>query len=279
MTDDDLEPRLRAALRDAAGQAPVPANVEQRVLASTYGQPIGRRRPAWLLPVVNAAVVVLVLAAVVGGVLLVRGGSSKHSNIPPALPVTSAPAPSSAPPSSPVPSSSAAPTTSPSATAPVGPAGGAVPAGFVPYSSTWISASDGWVLGRRPVQQGSVHVGRPHAGRGRRGVGIPAPVATLQTSSGGSGQVGQIRFADALDGWAFGSALYATHDGGATWVKQSLGSDGSGARVTSLESSGGQAWAAVNAARSPPPPGRARRRCRSIAAPSAPTAGSSWAHR
>jgi len=53
--------------------------------------------------------------------------------------------------------------------------------------------------------------------------------------------VAAIRFASALDGWAFGPALYATHDGGGSWHAVSL--PGS---VTDLEASGGQAFAVVN---------------------------------
>ena len=235
---DDFEARLRDAMRQGAAQAPVPANVEQRVLASTYGMPVRKARPVWFLPAVNAAVVVLVVAAVVGGVLLVRGGSPKSKIVGPAVPVSTTPAPSATL-TTPAPSTSPTPTQ----TAPVGPVGGAVPVGFTPYSSTWISANDGWVLGTAPcVKAPCTSVVRTQDG-GQTWQGIPAPVASLKTNQGRPEQVSTIRFADAADGWAFGGELYSTHDGGATWVKQSLGS---GKTVVALESSAGLAWAVVN---------------------------------
>ncbi len=248
MADDktgaDLEARLREAMRQGANRAPYSANVEQRVLSATYGRPVRKARPVWFLPVVNGAVIALVIAAVVGGVLLVRGGPAKHSSTPPAVPVTTSPAPSDtrSAPTSAAPSAS----TSSSPSAPVGPAGGAVPAGFVPYSATWISASTGWVLGTAPCQKAPcTSIVRTRDG-GSTWVGIPAPVAGLQINANTPASVSSIRFADARDGWAFGSALYSTHDGGASWTKQALGSDGTGPRVVALESDGAQAWAAVD---------------------------------
>lgn len=81
---------------------------------------------------------------------------------------------------------------------------------------------------------------------GKSWVGIPAPKATLQINASVPGQVARLRFADASDGWAFESALYSTHDGGRTWTKQSLGSDGKGARVLAVDSGGGYVEAVVD---------------------------------
>lgn len=50
--------------------------------------------------------------------------------------------------------------------------------------------------------------------------------------------VSEIRYGDALDGWAFGPSLYATHDGGATWGPVPLPG-----QVIDVEASGGTAWA------------------------------------
>jgi hypothetical protein len=234
---DDFESRLREAMRQSASRAPAPANVEQRVLASTYGPPVRKVRPAWFLPVVNAAVVVLVVAAVLAGVFLVHSGSSKNKIVGPAVPVSTTPAPSAPPVTTPAPS----PSSSAPPTVPVG----AVPAGFVPYSATWVTADDGWVLGNAPCATAPcTSVVRTHDG-GKTWQGIPAPVATLKRNSGADAQVSTIRFADTSNGWAFGSELFSTHDGGVSWVKQSLGADGSGTSVVALESGGGLTWAAV----------------------------------
>jgi photosystem II stability/assembly factor-like uncharacterized protein len=47
---------------------------------------------------------------------------------------------------------------------------------------------------------------------------VPAPTPPAPASEGMlQPGVKAIRFADDLDGWAFGSSLWSTHDGGATW--------------------------------------------------------------
>jgi hypothetical protein len=53
--------------------------------------------------------------------------------------------------------------------------------------------------------------------------------------------VSEVRFADELDGWVFGPALFATHDGGQTWQDIHLGGS-----VVSLETSGGYVDAVVS---------------------------------
>jgi hypothetical protein len=53
--------------------------------------------------------------------------------------------------------------------------------------------------------------------------------------------VSEIRFADPLDGWAYGPALWATHDGGASWQQVDAGG-----AVVSLETAGGYVDAVVS---------------------------------
>ncbi len=121
----------------------------------------------------------------------------------------------------------------------------AVPAGFVPMSFSAISTTHWWVLGSVPcgsrdcpllvttVDGGASFQSRPAPG-GPFGPGRNLPPAA-----------GQIRFADARDGWAFGPGLYATHDGGRHWAAISV----PGA-VTDLEPGLGQVFAVVT----PPDP-------------------------
>jgi photosystem II stability/assembly factor-like uncharacterized protein len=122
-------------------------------------------------------------------------------------------------------------TTSATATTPVAhaagssvkpPAGGPVPAGFEPASFTAISDQQFWLLGNAPCSHPvCTSIVRTSDG-GRHFVGIPAPTAPLSTGTTGAG-ISQLRFADQLDGYAYGgrlaqgSALWETHDGGAHW--------------------------------------------------------------
>src|SRR5580658_1050206 len=98
----------------------------------------------------------------------------------------------------------------------VRPAAGPVPSGFRPASVTFVSASLGWVLGSAPcTHKPCTSIVRTTDG-GRHWAGIPAPRFELATFAGTRG-LDRLRFADASDGFAFGSQLWATHNGGASW--------------------------------------------------------------
>src|SRR6266540_480935 len=62
---------------------------------------------------------------------------------------------------------------------------------------------------------------------------LVAPPTTLPGRS-----VTHVRFANRMDGWAFGPALYATHDGGSTWTRERVGGP-----VLALEPAGETVWA------------------------------------
>jgi hypothetical protein len=131
-------------------------------------------------------------------------------------------------------------TTSPAGAA--APAGGPVPPGFAPVSMTFVSASEGWVLGTAPCAvQPCTSIVRTTDG-GASWTGIPAPPVPL-ASNGPAGSIpglSYLRFANPLDGFAFGSQLWTTHDGGATWQRVPL--PGS---IGDLETSAGVVYAAV----------------------------------
>jgi photosystem II stability/assembly factor-like uncharacterized protein len=70
-----------------------------------------------------------------------------------------------------------------------------------------------------------------------------ATFTALVAPPGGSlarGSVTSVRFGSAQDGWAFGDALYATHDGGLSWTAVKTGG-----KVNRLESAAGRVWALV----------------------------------
>ena len=134
---------------------------------------------------------------------------------------------------------SASPLASPSAGTGTGPPGGPVPAGFEPQSVTFVSASEGWVLGTAPcAAKPCTSVVRTLNG-GRTWQGIPAPVAALSSSGQGQG-VGALRFADSLDGFALRPDLYVTRNGGSTWNQVRLPG-----MIGDLEAAHGVVYAAV----------------------------------
>jgi photosystem II stability/assembly factor-like uncharacterized protein len=104
---------------------------------------------------------------------------------------------------------------------------------------TFVSASEGWVLGttRRCAHAPCTSVLRTTDG-GRTWAGIPAPRFRLDGSRPAGGLI-RLRFADASDGFAFGSQLWVTHNGGSSWyrVRQVPG------YITDLEASAGRVYA------------------------------------
>jgi hypothetical protein len=125
-----------------------------------------------------------------------------------------------------------------------------VPVGFSPLSVTFVSASQGWVLGGAPCGDGSVRcaVIVRTADGGHTWTRTPAPATTVGQATGawrdGASGVGGIRFADANDGWLFGPELWITHDGGATWQSQAV-PGGSDSQVMTLEAHAGLVHAVV----------------------------------
>jgi photosystem II stability/assembly factor-like uncharacterized protein len=121
----------------------------------------------------------------------------------------------------------------------VRPAVGPVPAGFRPDSMTFISASEGWVLGTAPCAHAPCTSVVRTTNGGRSWVGIPAPRFKLAPFIGGPGLI-RMRFADSRDGFAYGSQLWVTHNGGARWgrLTQVPG------YIADLEASAGSVYAA-----------------------------------
>ena len=106
---------------------------------------------------------------------------------------------------------------------------------------TFVSTGTGFVLGDRG---GAASLVRTTDG-GAHWASLTPPPAAYVTPGGvaqsTSPQVSEVRFADPLDGWAFGPSLFATHDGTRSWQRVDLGGT-----VLSLETMGGVVDAVVS---------------------------------
>jgi hypothetical protein len=120
------------------------------------------------------------------------------------------------------------------------PSGNPVPANFKPSSLTAVSSQTIFTIGQAgtPGQCATIYctsVARTQDA-GVTWNGLPAP---LTGSPDGATGVGQIRFLEGINGWAFGPELWATHDGGERW--QQIGTGGQ--RVIDVETVGEHAFA------------------------------------
>ena len=168
-------------------------------------------------------------AAVIAGVVALSSQGRPVTTRPAATVPNNTVAPATSIPTSPT-STPATVTTAP----PVVP----VPAGFEPFSVTFVSADDGWVLGRSGSQ--AVLAATTDGGATWSEVNAPA-LPNLNNFPPYN-----VRFADRNDGWIYTSGpsnqateLWSTHDGGHTWrpVPVPL----TGGTIGDLEAAGGQA--------------------------------------
>ena len=149
--------------------------------------------------------------------------------------VSSAPAGTSAVASSAPAVSSAAgtPTTSPAA--PPSTVAAVSLAGFKPASVTFVSATQGFVLGAQTCATGTCTTLASTVDGGSTWTYAAAVPAAI---TGPNPAVSKVRFATKSDGWAFGPQLWSTHDGGRTWNGQATPGP-----VSDVEASGGVAYA------------------------------------
>jgi hypothetical protein len=181
------------------------------------------RRRRWRAAALAGAVLMVVAAGVVPASLLAFRGGSPTTQVQVGSNPGSTTAPSTRSPTtsaaSSVPSTTAPAATSPPASSASGPAGGPVPPGFAAASVTFVSDSEGFVLGTAPCTSAPcTSILRTKDG-GATWVGIPAPRAPLAEPGTTQGAISELRFADPSDGFAFGTGLWTTHDGGAQWTE------------------------------------------------------------
>jgi hypothetical protein len=204
-----------------------------------------RRRKAGRAMMSGAGIVIVIAAAVAAPRIASTIILQSHSGRPRPSVAISEPSPSLRP--SATGTGKASPSASPGIRAPqptsslsAGGSGQPVPQNFQPTSVTFVSATIGAVIGQAGTPG---HCATPHctslAGTSDYGTSWYGVSAPLTGAPDGSSGVSQLRFLTARDGWAFGPALWVTHDGGADWHPLPTG----GKRVTALETAGARAFA------------------------------------
>jgi photosystem II stability/assembly factor-like uncharacterized protein len=233
-SDDELIERLRRTLDTEAARIDAAEDAWERFQAAAP-RPAPRRhrdRRVWLgVP----SAVVGVAAAILIALIVTRGPAGHPTEVAtPALKGAAAPstaAPSPGAPAAAGPEAASAPSTVPSPLAPT--AGGAeaqlAPGAFSPRSVTFVSPTQGWVLGANGIEH-TADGGRTWAPVGPG----PSPDAT------------HLRFADPSDGWAWSpNAVWSTHDGGRNWTRQAFDGLATELTVEDLEAAAGSAHVAV----------------------------------
>jgi hypothetical protein len=253
-TDDPFDGDLHATLEGLARE-PAPEELVSRVAAIPSQVPAAPGPMARLLATLRgsapgfvAVAAVVVLAVVAVAFRPASGppvGGSPSVAIVPSPEATTEPSPSStaAAPASSTPSQK--PTPSPTQV-PI--AGGPVPDAFEPLSVTFVSASDGWVLGRGACGDAACPLVARTADGGHTWTSIGAPptnVASLGMDEDPGSGVAGLRFANTTDGWAFGPGLWATHDGGSSWVSVKVPGIPAAGKVVGLETSHGLVHAVI----------------------------------
>jgi photosystem II stability/assembly factor-like uncharacterized protein len=110
--------------------------------------------------------------------------------------------------------------------------------GFLAQSVSFVTADDAFVLGVVGCSSGACLAVRHTSDGGRTWSPVPAPPTALATT--GTSGVLDLHFADALDGWAYGPVLWATHDGGVEWQSLDLGGG-----IVAMASGSGEVYALV----------------------------------
>ena len=116
------------------------------------------------------------------------------------------------------------------------PAGASAPSGFQPAAASFVSPSQGWVLGSGGGCDSCAQL-RVTSDGGDRWAMLPAPPVPLGYYTQQPAAVTDMVFANSFDGFLFGPGLLATHDGGRSWVRQLL------PPVLTMQSGGGYVYA------------------------------------
>jgi len=110
--------------------------------------------------------------------------------------------------------------------------------GFLAQSVAFVSADDGFVLGYVRCGKEVCFALHQTLDRGASWLALPSP--PFGVGAPGDRAMFELHFANALDGWALGSMLWATDDGARSWHQVDLGGP-----VAAVASGEGEAYAIV----------------------------------
>ncbi len=124
---------------------------------------------------------------------------------------------------------------------------GAIPAGFIAQSISWVSPSDGWVLGTTQCGKSgncpkSEVISTTNAGKTWRRIGV-IPASIPRMGNPGTG-ITEIKFVTSKVGWAFAPDLFRTANGGKTWHPVTI--PGHAKQVLDLAASATEAYSVVS---------------------------------
>src|SRR6516162_5420033 len=215
----DPQDRIDAWLNAEVEPLAPPSGTFERISHRAHRRKVGRAT----MSVAGAAVVIAAAAAAPGIASMLQHPGSGHPQPPVAA---GTPSPTSRPAvtsnaSGGVNSQSSSPVPSPGAS--LAPAGSEapVPRNFQPTSVTFVGQGIGAVIGqagtpgRCPIIPVDCTSLAGTSDYGTSWYGVSAPVTGAPDGSRG---VGQLRFLDTREGWAFGPELWVTHDGGADYA-------------------------------------------------------------
>jgi len=197
---DHLDQLFKDAAQNAAGLAEM-LDANKAIDRGTRRRTFARRRKTALSGTVVLVAVVVFLVPLPQ--LHLFGSSPAHSGNGQHHSSTSSPI-----------SSASSPTSTTAPVTGIGPPGGVMPADFQPASFTAVSLEEWWMLGTARCLTGSGTcdaIVRTTDG-GSKFAGIPSPPVNAS-------HVTQLRFANALDGYAFDPELWVTTNGGGSWAK------------------------------------------------------------
>ncbi|HEV7756445.1 MAG TPA: hypothetical protein VGO94_11365 [Mycobacteriales bacterium] len=162
-------------------------------------------------------VILVVLVAVVAAVG-VGAGFLLHERSDRARHTAASPGPTSATPAGPGAGASPTPSRSPDLAATLGlPRGGRVPAGFADVSVTTTAHGITYLLGYASCRTAPCTSVARYDGTHWVSVAAPEAAVTATQPSTRSDTVRDLRFGTPKDGWAYGGALWSTHDGARRW--------------------------------------------------------------